>query len=108
MMLPAEGIAGRARRPAQGRRPGPAPLMSTPSYVSPQEFGELCGLSIATVRRYIRFGKLPCVQPAGLRGRILTPRDVLAPEAGATADQPVLYRTRIIPASSGLSSVVSA
>ena len=46
-------------------------------YLSPDEFSQLSGLSIATVRRYLRAGRLPHVQPAGSHGRILIPRDAL-------------------------------
>ena len=46
-------------------------------YLSPQEFSELSGLSLATVRRYLRSGRLPSRQPAGHRGRILIPADAL-------------------------------
>ncbi len=42
--------------------------------VSPQEFVVLSGLSIATVRRYIAGGRLPCIQPGGRRCRVLIPR----------------------------------
>ena len=40
-------------------------------YLSPHEFSGLSGLSLATVRRYLKRGRLPYRQPAGRRGRIL-------------------------------------
>ncbi len=56
--------------------------MSRPSFYSPEEFAAQTGLSIATVRRYIDKGKVPSVQPAGPRGRILIPSDALDQLAG--------------------------
>ncbi len=47
-------------------------------FVSPKEFSELSGLSMATIHRYIKNGKLPSRQPAGPRGRILIPAEALA------------------------------
>lgn len=52
--------------------------MTTPNHLSPQQFSDSSGLSIATVRRYLRDGKLPFVQPGGPRGRLLIPSDALA------------------------------
>ncbi len=46
-------------------------------YLSPQEFSARSGLSLATVHRYLRRGRLPFLQPAGPRGRILIPADAL-------------------------------
>jgi excisionase family DNA binding protein len=46
-------------------------------YLSPQEFSQLSGLSLATVHRYLHKGKLRHLQPAGSRGRILIPIDAL-------------------------------
>jgi hypothetical protein len=51
--------------------------MSTQKYLSPKEFSEQSGLSIATVGRYLRAGKLPYVQPRGRRGRVLIAFDAL-------------------------------
>src|SRR5690348_4366539 len=56
-------------------------------FLSPRGFSELSGLSLATVRRYIKNGKLPYRQPAGRRGRILIPADALA--AVSRTDAPV-------------------
>jgi hypothetical protein len=56
-------------------------------YLSPQEFGRLSGLSLATVRRYLRLGCLPYRQPAGPRGRILIPDDALEAIAGVPTDR---------------------
>ena len=58
-------------------------------YLSPREFGALSGLSLATVRRYLRSGRLPYRQPAGRRGRILIPADALELVSAATPpDEP--------------------
>jgi excisionase family DNA binding protein len=51
---------------------------SSRRYLSPEEFNQLTGLSLATVRRYLKNGKLPFLQPGGRRGRILIPVDALA------------------------------
>ena len=58
-------------------------------YLSPQEFSRLSGLSLATVHRYLKKGRLPYRQPAGPRGRILIPADVLeAASPGAPGKVP--------------------
>jgi predicted DNA-binding transcriptional regulator AlpA len=46
-------------------------------FLSPKEFSEFSGLSLATIHRYLRNGKLPYRQPAGPRGRILIPAEGL-------------------------------
>jgi hypothetical protein len=74
-----EDLAACARRSA----PTVAATM-IPKYLSPLEFSELSGLSIATVRRYVDSGKLPSWQPAGFRGRVLIPSDALAPSAASS------------------------
>jgi hypothetical protein len=45
--------------------------MEPKNYCSPAEFSRRSGLSVATVRRYLRRGLLPHVQPGGRRHRIL-------------------------------------
>jgi len=52
--------------------------MNSPQFHSPEQFSAASGLSIATIRRYLRDRKLPFVQPGGPRGRILIPADALA------------------------------
>ena len=47
------------------------------AYLSPAEFVELSGLSLSTVRRYLRDGCLPKFQPGGSRCRVLIPRVAL-------------------------------
>ncbi|MFP4105889.1 MAG: helix-turn-helix domain-containing protein [Phycisphaerae bacterium] len=47
------------------------------SYMSPEEFAAHSGLSQATVRRRIRDGSLPHVQPGGKGCRILIPVNAL-------------------------------
>jgi hypothetical protein len=46
-------------------------------YVSPQEFAGLSGLSLSTVHRYLKSGRIACLQPGGPRSRILIPRTAL-------------------------------
>jgi excisionase family DNA binding protein len=46
-------------------------------FLSPGEFSALSGLSLATVHRYLKSGRLPYWQPRGRRGRILIPADAL-------------------------------
>src|ERR1700685_1039156 len=43
-----------------------------------QEFSDVTGLSVATVRRYVQRGRLPSAQPGGRRGRILIPISAVA------------------------------
>ena len=50
----------------------------TRQFLSPEEFSRLCGLSLATIRRYVSTGKLPFRQPGGPRSRILIPVNALA------------------------------
>jgi hypothetical protein len=47
--------------------------------LSPQEFSQLTGLSLATVHRYLKSGRLYYLQPGGPRSRILIPADALGP-----------------------------
>lgn len=42
-------------------------------FLSPHEFVARSGLSSATVRRYLRDGRLPSIQPGGPRCRVLIP-----------------------------------
>ena len=46
-------------------------------FLSPAEFAQLTGLSMATVRRYLRDGRVPKIQPGGARCRVLIPRAAL-------------------------------
>jgi len=46
-------------------------------YFSPDQFAEMSGLSIATVRRYLATGKISSIQPGGCRCRKLIPVSVL-------------------------------
>jgi excisionase family DNA binding protein len=61
---------------------------NSPDYLSPQEFARLSGLGIATVRRYLKAGRLPFTQPAGHRGRVLIPRAALKPPAASPPAAP--------------------
>jgi hypothetical protein len=58
--------------------------MESRHYLSPLEFSQLSGLSLATVHRYLRNGNLPFWQPAGPRSRILVPIDALNTLSGST------------------------
>ena len=51
--------------------------MDARRYLSVQEFKQLSGLSLATIHRYLKSGKLPFRQPAGPRSRVLIPTDAL-------------------------------
>jgi len=57
----------------------------TRRYLSPLEFCQLSGLSLATVHRYVKDGKLPFCQPGGHRTRILIPADALDALSGGAA-----------------------
>jgi len=46
-------------------------------FLSPLEFSEFSGLSLATIHRYLKKGRLPFHQPGGPRSRILIPIDAL-------------------------------
>lgn len=62
-------------------------------YLSPDEYSLASGLSIATVHRYLKAGKVPFVQPAGPRGRILIPVEAIAPVA---TDLPVSNSPEVV------------
>src|SRR5262245_17119909 len=47
--------------------------------LTPKQYAELTGFSLATVRRYLRANKLPRLQPGGPRGRIAIPLSALGP-----------------------------
>jgi hypothetical protein len=46
-------------------------------HLSPAEFVAESGLSLATVHRYLKSGRLPKVQIGGFRCRVLIPREAL-------------------------------
>ena len=46
-------------------------------YLSPLAFSRLSGLSLATIRRYLKSGKLRFFQPGGKRARILIARSAV-------------------------------
>ena len=54
-------------------------------YISPAEFVSVTGISMSTVRRYLRSGQLPKIQPGGHRCRVLIPRDALESYRNQTA-----------------------
>ena len=51
--------------------------MDARRYLSVQEFKQVSGLSLATIRRYLKSGKLPFRQLSGPRSRVLIPMDAL-------------------------------
>ena len=55
----------------------PAASKRVRGLLSPKEFSQLSGLSLATVHRYLKAGKLPFLQPGGPRSRVLIPSDAL-------------------------------
>lgn len=48
------------------------------SYLTVERFADLSGFSVSTVRRYLRAGKLPKLQPGGPRSRVVIPISALA------------------------------
>lgn len=56
-------------------------------YLTPEEFAQVSGLSLSTVRRYLANGKLPKCQPGGPRCRVLIPRGALVQLAPSEVDQ---------------------
>ena len=46
-------------------------------YLTPDDFAQVSGLSISTVRRYLDDDRLPKIQPGGKRCRVLIPRHAL-------------------------------
>jgi excisionase family DNA binding protein len=52
--------------------------MSDTEYLTVEEFSRRCpNISLPTVRRYVKSGKLPSVQPGGKGCKILIPADAL-------------------------------
>ena len=79
--------ADRATRRSEGDvepSPGPSPEtgktesdFERSGYVSPNEFVRVSGLSLSTVRRYVKDGRLPKIQIGGPRCRVLIPLDAI-------------------------------
>ncbi len=59
-------------------------------YVSPLEYVQLSGLSLSTVHRYLKSGRIPFEQPGGPRSRILIPVNALQqrPSSHDSAEEP--------------------
>jgi hypothetical protein len=57
-------------------------------YLSPREFAQRSGLSLATVYRYLAARLIPKVQPRGKRGRVLIPVAALEALASLRPSQP--------------------
>jgi hypothetical protein len=55
-------------------------------YLSPAEFSRRSGLSLATVHRYLKGGKIPFRQPGGPCTRILIPVDALESASAGAID----------------------
>ncbi|MCA9179346.1 MAG: helix-turn-helix domain-containing protein [Planctomycetales bacterium] len=62
-------------------------LPEPPSFLSPQDFARVSGLSVSTVHRYLAGGHLPKFQPGGKRCRILIPLTALEQFQNATSIQ---------------------
>jgi hypothetical protein len=60
----------------------------TTDYLSPAEFSECSGLSLATIYRRVRDRSLPSAQPGGPRTQVLIPIDALRPAARPTESEP--------------------
>jgi hypothetical protein len=56
------------------------------SYLSPEEFSRLSGLSLATVHRRLQAGQLPFRQPGGPGTRLLIPANALDQGSGGEAN----------------------
>lgn len=64
---------------------------SQPEYLTVEEFAALTPVSAQTIRRYIKNGQLPYLQPAGRGGNIMIRRDALdqmSGAAGSSSDSP--------------------
>ena len=64
-------------RPVQNNSQNSDSNVEAAEYLSPHQFADYSGLSLATVRRYLERDKLPKCQPGGPRCRILIPRSAL-------------------------------
>ena len=51
--------------------------MSDRDHLTLEEFSRRCGLSVVTLRRYVKKGRLSHVQPGGPGHRVLIPADAL-------------------------------
>ena len=51
--------------------PVPAEVHSEPIAISPEEYADRTGLSMSTVRRYLKAGRIPAAQLGGFRCRWL-------------------------------------
>lgn len=58
------------------------------TFLTPNEYARLSGLSMATVRRYLAAGHLPKYQPGGPRCRVLIPLHALEALAGPARQHP--------------------
>jgi hypothetical protein len=52
-------------------------MSDSPQFLTVDQFAAQSGMSVATIRRYIRTGKLECLQPGGFRCRVAIPRTAL-------------------------------
>jgi hypothetical protein len=61
-------------------------MISSPDsrYLDIKQFSATAGLSVATIRRLARDGRIPYFQPAGKGGKLLFPPDALELAAGGT------------------------
>jgi hypothetical protein len=64
-------------------------------FIAPADFAQRTGLSLATVGRYIKSGRIPSLQPAGFRGRRLVPVSALALPPVANEKTPATLTTPV-------------
>src|SRR5262245_37496200 len=57
-----------------------------PVPISPIEYGRRMGLSLPTVRRYIKAGRIPVIQPGGKRCRVLIPVSALHSQSASAIE----------------------
>jgi excisionase family DNA binding protein len=55
----------------------PAPLLASRVYLGYAEIAAQTGISLSTLRRRVKEGRLPFIQPGGRRTRIVFPADVI-------------------------------
>lgn len=60
--------------------------LSDPEFLSPEEFAQFSGLSVPTIHRYLKSGRLPYIQPGGFRCRILIPQNALILSGKSTSE----------------------
>src|SRR4051794_12805110 len=67
------------------------PHPATPTYLSISQFSARSGLSVPTLRRYVRDGKIKALQPGGRGAKLLFPLNAL--ESLTSVQPQVLFST---------------